>query len=150
MFFTLNSHVNTDRDNITNKKIYTTYAKFVYYADKMINDNIQKQIKPELSIIDKLLAKRDMLITAIDNKNLSINQRNELIKDIASKKLMFKDKDGKNLLTPKEYEILDKFGFYDFLNENKNYKIKEQLELALKEQVGQKKQLLQLNNNAKI
>jgi len=131
-------NINTDKDNITKNKTYTTYAKFAYYADKMINQDINTKLLPDKSIVDNLLVKRDKLIMSIDKQNLNITQRKEMINDIESKKLMFKGDDGKNMLDIKEYEIIKQFGFYDFFNENKNYKIKEQLDSILKEQVKSK------------
>jgi len=126
-------NITEDKDNLIKNKTYTTYAKFVYYANKMIDSDLAKQTLPYNSTIDILLEKRRKLIDAVANQQLNMAKRKQLIDDIASKKLMFKGDDGKSLLSVQEYYILNQFGFYSFLDENNNYKIKEKLEIILKQ-----------------
>ena len=123
--------INTDKDNIVKKKGYITYAKFIYYADKMIDKKIELSMKPQTSKVDELYNKRALLINTIQNQTKSLQERNELIENLKNKVVMFKD-NGKNILDEIDYFIIEQFGFYNFFDENKNYMIKEEIENYLK------------------
>ncbi len=123
--------LNTDKDKIGKKKGYMTYVKFVHYADKMIDNNIDNATLPYTSKVDILLKKRDLLIHTISLEAKTILEKNDLIKKLENRQLMFKDK-GKNILDEVDYFIIDQFGFYNFFDENKNYMIKEEIEKFLK------------------
>jgi len=124
--------INTDKDQIVKKKGFVTYAKFIYYADKMIDNAIALTMKPSISKVDELYNKRALLLNTIENQTKSIKERNELIENLKNKVVMFKD-DGKNILDECDYYIIEKFGFYNFFDENKNYMVKEEIETHLKE-----------------
>jgi len=124
--------INTDKDQIIKKKGFVTYAKFIYYADKMIDNAIALTMKPSISKVDELYNKRALLLNTIENQTKSIKERNELIENLKNKVVMFKD-DGKNILDECDYYIIEKFGFYNFFDENKNYMVKEEIETHLKE-----------------
>ena len=115
--------INLDKDKIT-KKGYITYAKFAHYALKFIENIAQQNLLPQLSYIDTLLKKRELLIKTIDEQNLTIEEKNKLIKNLASKKLMFKQ-DNKNILNKIDYYIIERYGFYRFFDESNNYNIKD-------------------------
>ncbi|MDB2405480.1 hypothetical protein N9W00_00910 [Arcobacteraceae bacterium] len=124
--------INTDKDQIVKKKGFVTYAKFIYYADKMIDNAIALTMKPNITKVDELYNKRALLLHTIENKSKSIKERNELIENLKNKVVMFKD-DGKNILDECDYYIIEKFGFFNFFDENKNYMVKEEIETHLKE-----------------
>jgi hypothetical protein len=124
--------INIDKDGIIKKKGYTTYAKFIYYADKMIEAKTQNQIEHKRSKVDKLYQKRETLLKSIENEAPNINARNQLIEDIKTKKRMFQGENG-NFLDDVDYYIIEKFGFYNFFDSNRNYKIKENIEIYYKE-----------------
>jgi len=128
--------INTDKDEIS-KKGYITYAKFIHYCDKMLENTTESLVAPKLDIIDTLLKKRDQLIRSIDETATSLEEKNRLIDDIKNKKLMFKV-DNKNMLTQIDYFLIDKFGYYNFFDENRNYHIKDELKGYLKEYVSSK------------
>lgn len=120
--------ITVDKDNIVKKKGFVTYAKFVYYADKMIENQIQSlMIESNASKSEELYKKRELLLHTIETNTNSISQRNKLIEDIENKTLMFKD-NGKNILDDVDYFIIDQFGFYNFFDENNNYKVKEKID----------------------
>lgn len=124
--------INVDKDKILKKKGYITYGKFVYYADKMLEGLLEMTMLPKISKVDELYKKRELLLKTIENQANTIDQRNSLIEDIKNKKLMFKDKD-KNILDRIDYFIIEKFGFYNFFDENRNYHVKEDIEKYYKE-----------------
>lgn len=126
--------INLDKDKIT-KRGYITYAKFAHYALKIINTLIDKLAAPKLSHVDKLLKKRNILLKTIENTASNIKEKNQLVDDIASKKLMF-NKDGKNILDKIDYFLIERYGFYRFFDENSNYNIKETLEDYFKEYIN--------------
>jgi len=142
-------NINVDKDNIVNKKGYMTYVKFIHYADKIIENSVKNTMLLHKDKVGELYQKRELLLHTIEQQTSSISQRNELIKNLESKKLMFKDENGKNILDNIDYFIISKFGFYSFFDENKNYMVQEQIkdyyELYNKEQF-----LLKQNNTQKL
>lgn len=142
-------NINVDKDNITNKKGYITYFKFIYYADKMINYKINLILDKYKNKTEELYKKREILLKTISEKDLNIEKRNKLVEDIESRKLMFKDnKTNKNMLDDVDYFIISKIGFNNFFNENRNHRIKENMNRYLKD-YGEMK-LLQHNNQKLI
>ena len=139
--------LNTDKDKIGSKKSYMTYVKFVHYADKIIDNNISNGMLPYKSKVEELYKKREILINTISQQAPTIAKKNELINKLENKVIMFKD-NGKNMLDEIDYFIISQFGFYNFFDENKNYKIKEEIDRHLKEYTSQK--LLNLNNQRLI
>ncbi|MEA3554296.1 MAG: hypothetical protein U9R39_07850 [Campylobacterota bacterium] len=135
--------INTDKDKIGKKKGYVTYVKFVHYADKIIDGTINNEMLPYKSKVEELYKKRDILINTISTQAPTIAKKNELIQNLENKLIMFKD-NGKNMLDKIDYYIISKFGFYNFFDENKNYKIKEEIDKHLKEYTSQK----MLENNS--
>lgn len=133
-------NINTDKDKIIRKKGYITYTKFAYYADKMIDNIVADKMLPKVSKVDQLYKKREILLNTIENQTTSIQQRNQLIDDLKNKKIMFQE-NGKNLLDKIDYFIIDKFGFYNFFDQNRNYHIKEDIQKYLKEYFVQENQL---------
>ena len=129
--------LNTDKDKIGKKKGYMTYVKFVHYADKIIDNSINNEMLPYKSKVEELYKKRDILINTISTQAPTIAKKNELIQKLENKLIMFKD-NGKNMLDEIDYFIISKFGFYNFFDENKNYKIKEEIDGYLKEYTSQK------------
>ena len=129
--------LNTDKDKIGKKKGYMTYVKFVHYADKIIDNSINNEMLPYKSKVEELYKKRDILINTISTQAPTIAKKNELIQKLENKLIMFKDKE-KNMLDEIDYFIISKFGFYNFFDENKNYKIKEEIDKYLKEYTSQK------------
>ena len=129
--------LNTDKDKIGKKKGYMTYVKFVHYADKIIDNSINNEMLPYKSKVEELYKKRDILINTISTQAPTIAKKNELIQKLENKLIMFKD-NGKNILDEIDYFIISKFGFYNFFDENKNYKIKEEIDRYLKEYTSQK------------
>jgi len=123
--------INIDKDNIVKKKGYITYPKFIYYADKMINKKIELSMQPKVNKVEELYKKRELLLHTIQNQTKSLQERNELIENLKNKVVMFKE-NGKNILDDIDYFIIEKFGFYNFFDENKNYMIKEEIETYLK------------------
>ena len=122
-------NMNKDKiDSFRNK----TYKQFVYYADKLINEELKKTLKlpNKNSSVDELYEKREMLIQTLLNSTNSINERNQLIENLQSRKSIF-EVNGKNILDERDYYIIEQFGFYNFFDSNKNYMIKEELEKHL-------------------
>lgn len=138
-------NITVDKDRVIRKKGYITYAKFVYYADKMLEGLVETSMLPNISKVDELYKKRELLLRTIEDQAKTIEQRNSLIEDIKNKKLMFKEKD-KNVLDNIDYFIIEKFGFYNFFDENRNYHIKEDIEKYYKDYFLQK----QLLGNEKV
>ena len=128
-------NIHTDKDNIARKKGYITYAKFIYYADKMVEDKIELQLENKRSKVDELMEKRALILKSIEKEAPSIEKKNDLIKNIENKTLMFND-NGNNMLDECDYYIIEKFGFNSFFDENKNYMIKEQIEKYYKEYIN--------------
>lgn len=124
--------INTDKDKIIRKKGYITYAKFAHYADKMINSMIDAKMLPKISKVDELYKKRELLLKTIEDQTSTIQQRNDLIRDLENKVIMFKEND-KNILDEIDYFIIGKFGFYNFFDENRNYHIKDEIEKYYKD-----------------
>ncbi|MEA3353610.1 MAG: hypothetical protein U9Q33_07335 [Campylobacterota bacterium] len=129
--------INVDKDKIIKKKGYITYAKFIYYADKMIENSIENIMLPKISKVEELYNKRAVLLKTIEDQTNSIHEKNNLIEDIKNKVMMFKDND-KNILDECDYYIINKFGFYQFFDENRNYHIKEDIEKYFKEYLSNK------------
>ena len=125
-------NITVDKDKIVYKKGFVTYAKFVYYADKMIEDKLKTAMLPNHSKVDELYKKRDLLLYTIENESKNIAERNQLIQNLEDKKVMFKDK-NKNILDDIDYFIIDKFGFFNFFDQNKNYMIREKIDEFYKE-----------------
>jgi len=138
--------INTDKDNIVKKKGFITYAKFIYYADKMIEKHIELTMKPQTSKVDELYNKRALLLDTIQMQTKSLHQRNELIENLKNKVVMFKENE-KNILDEIDYFIIEQFGFYNFFDENKNYMVKEEIEKYLKLYTANK--MLQKQTNQK-
>ncbi|MEA3511959.1 MAG: hypothetical protein U9R37_00005 [Campylobacterota bacterium] len=126
-------NINIDQDKIVNKKGYTTYAKFAYYADKMINEKLELQLENKISRVDELYNKRAILIDTIDKQSSTMNERLELIENLKTKKLMFKNDNGKSILDSIDYFIIEQFGFNEFFDINKNYKVKDLIQNYLKQ-----------------
>ena len=147
-------NITVDKDNIVKKKGFVTYAKFVYYADKMIEEEIQNAMLPNHSKVEELNTKRELLLNTIETNTNSISEKNRLIEDLQNKKIMFKD-NGKNILDEIDYFIIEKFGFFNFFDQNKNYMIKEQIDEFYKEfikeqVVDNKNSTLKLSNDARV
>ena len=130
-------NINIDKDKIVKKKGYMTYSKFIYYADKMIDNMVLKNMLPKISKVEELYQKREMLLKTIENQTSTIGQKNDLIENLKNKVVMFKDKD-KNILDTIDYFIIEQFGFYNFFDENKNYHVRENIEKYLKEYTSEK------------
>lgn len=128
--------ITANKDNI-GKKAYIDYAKFVYYADKMIKNIVDSITLPKVSKVDQLYKKRELLLKTIEDQTNTIAQRNQLIEDLKNKKIMFKDQD-KNILDDIDYFIIEQFGFYNFFDENRNYHVKEDIEKYLKQYTAHK------------
>jgi hypothetical protein len=124
-------NINMDKDNIVNRKGYMTYVKFIYYADKMIENNLQITMKKNISKVDELYNKRELLLHTIEVQAKSIKAKNELIESIKNRTMMFNE-NGKNLLDEVDYFIIEQFGFYNFFDENKNYMVKQEIERYFK------------------
>ncbi len=142
--------INVDKDKIVNKKGYMTYSKFIYYADKMIENIVNKVMLPKASKVEELYNKRMLLLNTIEKEAPTIQKRNELIENIKNKALMFKD-GKKNILDEIDYFIIEQFGYYNFFDENKNYHIKEDIERYLKlytkqKMLSKKDEVKQLNS----
>ena len=131
--------ITVDKDKIVNKKGFVTYAKFVYYADKLIEKELQKAMLPNHSKIEELYEKRALLLHTIETQTDTITQKNQLIDDLKNKKMMFKE-NSKNLLDETDYFIIEQFGFYNFFDQNNNYMIREKIDEFYK--VYTKNQLL--------
>lgn len=142
-------NINIDKDNIVNKKGYMTYVKFIHYVDKMIKNNINSTMVSNKGKVGELYSKRELLLHAIEKQTSGISQKNNLIKDLESKKLMFKDDNGKNLLDSIDYFIIEKFGFYNFFDGNKNYMIEEQIKDYF-DQYNKEQFLLKQKNTQKL
>lgn len=136
--------ITVDKDSIVKKKGFVTYAKFVYYADKMIEMELEAAMLPNYSKVEELYIKREILLQTIEKQTNTITEKNELIENIQNKKLMFKD-NGKNILDEIDYFIIEKFGFYNFFDSNKNYMIKEQIDTFYKLYTQEK-----LNKNSEL
>ncbi len=130
-------NITVDKDNIVKRKGFVTYAKFVYYADKMIEEELQSAMLPNHSKVEELYAKRELLLHTIQTQTKNLTEKNQLITDLENKKMMFKD-DGKNILDETDYYIIDKFGFFNFFDQNKNYMIKEKIDEFYKEFIKEK------------
>ena len=146
-------NITVDKDKIVNKKGFVTYAKFVYYADKLIEEELQTAMLPNHSKVDELYEKRELLLHTIQTQTTNITEKNQLIQDLENKKIMFKD-NGKNLLDEIDYFIIDKFGFFNFFDQNKNYMIKEKIDefykVYTKEKLTKEKDsTLKLSNETK-
>jgi len=124
-------NINIDKESIVKRKGYITYAKFIYYADKMIADIIKDSSKIYLSKVELLYKKRELLLQTIAKEAPMIEQRNKLIKDLENRMIMFKD-NGKNILDQLDYFVIEQFGFFRFFDENKNYMIKEDIDKYIK------------------
>lgn len=130
-------NITVDKDNIVKRKGFVTYAKFVYYADKIIEEELQTAMLPNQSKVDDLYKKRELLLHTIQTKTKNITEKNQLIEDLENKKIMFKD-NGKNILDEIDYFIIEKFGFFNFFDQNKNYMIKEKIDEFYKEFIKEK------------
>jgi len=137
-------NITVDKDNIVKKKGFVTYAKFVYYADKIIEDEIQKAMLPNHSKVDELYKKRELLLHTIEVETNSISEKNQLIENLENKKIMFKD-EGKNILDEIDYNIIKKFGFYNFFDQSRNYMIKEKIDEFYKQFI--KEQIVEKNDS---
>lgn len=138
--------ITTDKDKIAKKKGYMTYAKFVYYADKLLESTLQLELKSKFQKVEELYDKRQWLLQSIENQSNSLEDRHKLILGLKEKTLMF-NKDGKNILDECDYFIIENFGYFNFFDENKNYHIKESIEQYYKEYLLEKQQL-QYNKKA--
>ena len=137
-------NITIDKDRIVKKKGFVTYAKFVYYADKMIEAEIQNAMLPNHSKVEELYTKRELLLHTIETQTKNITEKNQLIKDLEDKKVMFKD-NGKNILDEIDYFIIEQFGFYNFFDQNKNYMIKEKIDEFYKQYT--KNKILETKSN---
>jgi len=138
--------ITVDKDKIVNKKGFITYAKFVYYADKLIEKELQKAMLPNNSKVEELFAKRALLLHTVETQTDTITQKNQLIEDLKNKKVMFKE-NGKNLLDQIDYFIIEQFGFYNFFDQNNNYMIREKIAEFYKEYTKNQLLLDQENPN---
>jgi len=136
--------ITVDKDNIVKKKGFVTYAKFVYYADKMIENVLKQAMLPNHSKVEELYIKRELLLHTIETQTKNITEKNQLIKDLEDKKVMFKD-NGKNILDEIDYFIIEQFGFYNFFDQNKNYMIKEKIDEFYKQYT--KNKILETKSN---
>ena len=136
--------ITVDKDKIVNKKGFVTYAKFVYYADKLIEKELKTAMLPNLSKVDELYNKRELLLKTIEDNTNNIKEKNELIEAIKNKSMMFKDND-KNILDQIDYFIIEQFGFFNFFDQNKNYMIKEEIEKYFKSYTSNELSLKQNN-----
>jgi len=136
--------ITVDKDKIVNKKGFVTYAKFVYYADKLIEQELQKVMMPNHSKVDELFTKRALLLHTVETKTDTITQKNKLIDDIKDKKVMFKE-NGKNILDEIDYFIIEQFGFYNFFDQNNNYMVHEKIDEFYKEYTKNQLQLEKQN-----
>ena len=139
--------ITVDVDKIVKKKGFVTYAKFVYYADKIIQKELQSAMLSSHSKVEELYKKRTLLLSTIESETTNITQRNQLIQDLQDKKMMFKDK-GKNILDEIDYFIIGRFGFYNFFDQNKNYMIQEKINEYYKEFMQEK--LLENNKRSPL
>lgn len=139
--------ITVDKDKIVNKKGFVTYAKFVYYADKLIEKELQKAMLPNRSKVDELYTKRALLLHTVETQTDTITQKNKLIDDLKDKKVMFKE-NGKNILDEVDYFIIEQFGFYNFFDQNNNYMIHEKIDEFYKEYT--KNQLLLDKQNQEL
>ncbi|MDB4257271.1 hypothetical protein N9818_00295 [Arcobacteraceae bacterium] len=130
-------NINIDKDKITYKKGFLTYAKFVYYADKILKKELENAMLPNHSKVDNLYNKRKLLLYTIEKETKNITERNQLIQNLEDKKIMFKEY-GLNILDELDYYIINKFGFYNFFDENRNYMIKEQIDIFYKQYTKEK------------
>ena len=130
-------NITVDKDNIVKRKGFVTYAKFVYYADKMIEEELQSAMLPNHAKVEELYNKRELLLHTIQTQTKTISEKNKLIEELENKKVMFKD-NGKNILDEIDYFIIDKFGFFNFFDQNKNYMIKEKIDDFYKEFIKEK------------
>jgi len=137
-------NITIDKDRIVKKKGFVTYAKFVYYADKMIEEEIQNAMLPNHSKVEELYNKRELLLHTIETQTNTISEKNKLIEDLSNKKIMFKD-NGKNILDEIDYFIIEKFGFFNFFDQNNNYMVKEKIDNFYKEFT--KENIIQNKNN---
>ncbi|MDC0932434.1 hypothetical protein OAR97_01170 [Arcobacteraceae bacterium] len=137
-------NITVDKDNIVKRKGFVTYAKFVYYADKMIEEELENAMLPNHSKVEELYKKRELLLNTIETQTNTLSEKNQLVEDLKNKKIMFKD-NGKNILDEIDYFIIERFGFFNFFDQNKNYMIKEQIDDFYKEFMQAK--LLSKNNN---
>jgi len=148
-------NITVDKDQIVKRKGFVTYAKFVYYADKMISEELQNAMRPNHSKVNDLYKKRELLLHTVETQTNTIAQKNKLIEDLKDKKIMFKD-NGKNILDEIDYFIIDKFGFFNFFDQNNNYMIKEKIDEFYKEFTKEKllkekgNPTLKLSNEIKI
>lgn len=147
-------NITVDKDNIVKRKGFVTYAKFVYYADKLIEEELQSAMLPNHSKVEELYTKRELLLHTIQTQTKSLTEKNQLIEDLENKKIMFKD-EGKNILDEIDYFIIDKFGFFNFFDQNKNYMIKEKIDEFYKEYikeklVEEKDSTLKLSNDTRL
>lgn len=129
--------ITVDKDNIVKKKGFLTYAKFVYYADKILKKELENAMLPNHSKVDKLYNKRKLLLYTIEKETKNITEKNQLIQNLEDKKIMFKE-NGINILDELDYYIINKFGFYNFFDENRNYMIKEQIDIFYKQYTKEK------------
>lgn len=147
-------NITVDKDNIVKRKGFVTYAKFVYYADKLIEEELRSAMLPNHSKVEELYTKRELLLHTIQTQTKSLTEKNQLIEDLENKKIMFKD-DGKNILDEIDYFIIDQFGFFNFFDQNKNYMIKEKIDEFYKEYikeklVEEKDSTLKLSNDTRL
>ncbi len=138
--------ISMDKDKIGSKRGYLTYSKFIYYADKFQNSSIAIELKKQTKA-QELYKKRDWLLNSIQTQSHSLEERNKLIQGLQNRSLMF-NQDGKNILDAIDYYIIDKFGFFNFFDENKNYHILEEIEQYYKDYLVERS-LLQ-NNQQKM
>jgi len=127
----LQESIVTNHDKI-GKKGYIDYNKFVYYADKLIKEQQLQTLKlpNTISKVDELYKKREMLIQTIQENTNTLDEKNQLIENLKTKKSIF-EIDGKNILDKCDYYIIEQFGFYNFFDPNKNYMVKEEIEKHL-------------------
>jgi hypothetical protein len=134
----LYDNIATNKDNI-GKKGYIDYIKFVHYADKLIKQYNNIQIDKYDNKVEELYKKRDKIIYTLEylsDNNLA--KRNKLIEDFASKKIIFSENE-KNIFDSVDFFIIEKIGFYQFCDENTQYKIKEQINKYYQEYLAKTK-----------
>jgi hypothetical protein len=125
----LNNYIYLDKDKISSyKKDTLTYSKILYYANKLSNEKMIRQIKNLDLHIQNLIQKRDFIIPIIDDKNNSTlgYKQSFISKFDEAKTNIFIDK--KAYLSKKDKEIIKLFGVNLFFDSDFNFETTKRLE----------------------